>query len=96
MRRDDVLHYCLGVPGAWQDEPWEDSIATKVGSRIGAFFGEWALVAVFWRVATATSARSRRVGGARQGYAEDVPVIVLAAMCPRLGASDGNGRPPDR
>jgi predicted DNA-binding protein (MmcQ/YjbR family) len=41
MRRDDVLHYCLSLPGAWQDEPWEESIVAKVGSRIFAFFGSF-------------------------------------------------------
>jgi predicted DNA-binding protein (MmcQ/YjbR family) len=39
MDRDDVLAYCLGKPGAWQDEPWEGDIVAKVGSKIFAFLG---------------------------------------------------------
>ena len=41
MDHDDVLEYCLQLPGAWQDEPWEDSLVAKVGSRIFAFFGSF-------------------------------------------------------
>jgi predicted DNA-binding protein (MmcQ/YjbR family) len=36
---DAVLDYCLQLPGAWRDEPWEDSLVVKVGSRIFAFMG---------------------------------------------------------
>lgn len=39
--RDEALEYCLQLPGAWQDEPWEDSVVAKVGSRIFAFFGSF-------------------------------------------------------
>jgi len=39
MRRDDVLAYCLAKPGAWQDEPWDGDLVTKVGSKIFAFHG---------------------------------------------------------
>ena len=40
MNQDDALEYCLGLPGAWRDEPWEDVIVAKVGSRIFAFMSE--------------------------------------------------------
>ena len=31
--------YCLGKPGAWQDEPWEGDLVAKVGDKIFAFLG---------------------------------------------------------
>ena len=39
MTWDEVLAYCLAKPGAWQDEPWDGDIVTKVGSKIFAFLG---------------------------------------------------------
>ena len=39
MTWEDVLAYCLAKPGAWQDEPWEGDVVTKVGSKIFAFLG---------------------------------------------------------
>ena len=36
---DDVLAYCLGKPGAWQDEPWDGDVVAKVGDKIFAFLG---------------------------------------------------------
>jgi predicted DNA-binding protein (MmcQ/YjbR family) len=37
---DDVLAHCLGKPGAWQDEPWDGDVVTKVGGQeIFAFLG---------------------------------------------------------
>jgi len=36
----DLLRYCLAKPGAWEDEPWEDSVVVKVGSKIFAFLGD--------------------------------------------------------
>jgi len=39
VTRNDLLAYCLAKPGAWQDEPWEGDVVTKVGSKIFAFFG---------------------------------------------------------
>jgi predicted DNA-binding protein (MmcQ/YjbR family) len=35
----ELLAYCLAKPGAWQDEPWDGDVVTKVGSKIFAFFG---------------------------------------------------------
>jgi predicted DNA-binding protein (MmcQ/YjbR family) len=35
----DVLEHCLAKPGAWQDEPWEGDVVTKVGDKIFAFLG---------------------------------------------------------
>ncbi len=35
----ELLGYCLAKPGAWQDEPWEDDVVVKVGSKIFAFLG---------------------------------------------------------
>jgi predicted DNA-binding protein (MmcQ/YjbR family) len=40
MDFEDVLAYCLDKPGAWQDEPWEDSVVVKVGRHIFAFLGD--------------------------------------------------------
>lgn len=40
MRFDDLLEYCLAKPGAWQDEPWEGDIVTKVDQKIFAFVHE--------------------------------------------------------
>ena len=39
LDREDVLAYCLGKPGAWQDEPWEGDLVTKVADKIFAFHG---------------------------------------------------------
>ena len=39
MTWDEVLAYCLAKPGAWRDEPWDDGVVTKVGSKIFAFLG---------------------------------------------------------
>ena len=39
MTRDELLGYCLAKPGAWQDQPWEDDVVVKVGTKIFAFFG---------------------------------------------------------
>jgi len=41
---DELLAYCLGKPGAWQDEPWEGDIVAKVGPKIFAFIGSGASV----------------------------------------------------
>ncbi|MBD0292520.1 MAG: MmcQ/YjbR family DNA-binding protein [Jiangellaceae bacterium] len=39
MTPEELLGYCLQKPGAWQDEPWEGDIVTKVGPKIFAFLG---------------------------------------------------------
>ena len=39
MTWEEVLAYCLAKPGAWQDEPWEGDVVTKVGGKIFAFLG---------------------------------------------------------
>jgi predicted DNA-binding protein (MmcQ/YjbR family) len=39
MTWDELLEYSLAKPGAWQDEPWDGDIVTKVGAKIFAFFG---------------------------------------------------------
>ena len=39
MTRQELLAYCLAKPGAWPDEPWEDDVVVKVGSKIFAFLG---------------------------------------------------------
>jgi predicted DNA-binding protein (MmcQ/YjbR family) len=36
---EELLSYCMGKPGAWQDEPWENDVVVKVGSKIFAFLG---------------------------------------------------------
>ncbi len=43
MAPDDLLHYCLSKPGAWQDEPWEGDIVVKVADKIFAFLGDAAV-----------------------------------------------------
>jgi predicted DNA-binding protein (MmcQ/YjbR family) len=46
MTWDEVLAYCLGKPGAWQDEPWGGDVVAKVGSKIFAFLGSASAPAV--------------------------------------------------
>lgn len=46
MTADDLLSYCLGKPGAWQDEPWEGDVVVKVGGKIFAFVGAGTSVGV--------------------------------------------------
>jgi predicted DNA-binding protein (MmcQ/YjbR family) len=46
MTRDELLQYCLGKPGAWPDEPWENDVVAKVGSKIFAFLGSAETVGV--------------------------------------------------
>ncbi|HEY5891201.1 MAG TPA: MmcQ/YjbR family DNA-binding protein [Acidimicrobiia bacterium] len=43
MHFDDALSYCLAVPGAWQDEPWDGDIVAKVDTKIFAFLGNEAI-----------------------------------------------------
>lgn len=39
MDVDQALTYCLEKPGAWRDEPWDDTVVAKVGPHIFAFLG---------------------------------------------------------
>src|SRR5712691_769367 len=39
MTRAELMSYCLGKPGAWQDEPWDGDVVVKVGPKIFAFLG---------------------------------------------------------
>ena len=43
---DALLEYCLQKPGAWQDEPWEGDVVTKVADKIFAFLGDGSSVGV--------------------------------------------------
>ncbi len=43
MDFESLLTYCLGKPGAWRDEPWDDDIVAKVDKKIFAFLGDGAV-----------------------------------------------------
>jgi predicted DNA-binding protein (MmcQ/YjbR family) len=40
MTFDELLEHCLAKPGAWRDEPWEETTVAKVDTRIFAFLGD--------------------------------------------------------
>lgn len=40
MPFDDLLEYCLAKPGAWRDEPWEETAVAKVVDKIFCFLGD--------------------------------------------------------
>jgi predicted DNA-binding protein (MmcQ/YjbR family) len=39
MTDEELTAYCLGKPGAWQDEPWDGDVVAKVHDKIFAFLG---------------------------------------------------------
>lgn len=46
MTPTELLDYCLAKPGAWEDEPWDGDVVSKVDEKIFAFIGEGAAVGV--------------------------------------------------
>ncbi len=40
MTYEELLAYCLAMPGAWPDEPWEGHTVAKVDNKIFAFVSE--------------------------------------------------------
>jgi len=46
LTMDGLLAHALSKPGAWQDEPWEGDVVTKVGDKIFAFLGDGTSVGV--------------------------------------------------
>ena len=39
MTYDEVVSFCLALPGAWEDTPWEDDLVVKVGPKVFVFPG---------------------------------------------------------
>lgn len=46
MDRQELHAYCLGKPGAWEDEPWDGDLVAKVHDKIFAFLGDGTTVGV--------------------------------------------------
>ena len=40
MTYDEVVAFCLGLPGAWEDTPWENDVVVKAGPKVFVFPGE--------------------------------------------------------
>ena len=66
------LEHCLALPGAWRDQPWEDTVVAKVGPKIFAFLG------ALEHADDHDRAEVRRPRGGRP----------LAGALPRLGDAD--------
>lgn len=39
MTQGELLEFCLALPGAWPDQPWENDTVVKVDAKIFAFVG---------------------------------------------------------
>jgi predicted DNA-binding protein (MmcQ/YjbR family) len=66
---DELLKYCLAKPGAFQDEPWEGDVVTKVGGKIFSFNGAATLGVKCGR-------NVEEAGELRDRYPNDVTVMA--------------------
>ncbi len=85
-----LREFALGLPGAWEDFPWEEDRTAKVGKRIFAFLGSEAMPDQDYRISLKLPESAEQAlalaccepTGYGLGRASWVTIRVAAADCP--------------